>query len=60
MGCCKISAQREVHSNTGLPQKEKKSQIDNLTHHLNELQKEEQTNQNQETERNHKGEKGNR
>ena len=31
------STQREVHSNTGLPQ------INNLTHHLNELEKEEQT-----------------
>ena len=40
MGRCKSSAQREVHSNTGLPQK--RSQIDNLTHHLNELEKEEQ------------------
>ena len=40
--------------------KEEKFQIDKLTHHLNELQKAAQTNQNQETERNHKGEKGNR
>jgi len=43
MGCHKSSAQRLSHRNTGLRQKEKKSQIDNLTHHLNELQKEEQT-----------------
>ena len=43
MGCCNSSAQREDHSNTGLPKKEEKSQIDNLTHHLNELEKEEQT-----------------
>ena len=43
MGCHKSSAQRDIHSNTGLPQKEEKSQIDNLTHHLNELEKEEQT-----------------
>ncbi|WP_238405907.1 hypothetical protein, partial [Segatella copri] len=42
MGCCKSSAQREVHSNAGLSQKRRKSQIDNLTHHLNELEKEEQ------------------
>ena len=42
MGCHKSSAQRLSHRNTGLRQKEKKSQIDNLTHHLNELQKEEQ------------------
>ena len=34
MGCHKSSANREIHSNTGL------SQIDNLTHHLNELEKE--------------------
>ena len=43
MGCHKSSVQRLSHRNTGLRQKEKKSQIDNLTHHLNELQKEEQT-----------------
>ena len=42
MGCCKSSAQRDIHSNIGLPQKEEKSQIDNLTHNLNELEKEEQ------------------
>ena len=41
MQCRKSSAQREVHSNTGFPQKKKeKSQTDNLTHHLNELEKE--------------------
>ena len=47
MGCRKSSAQRETHSNTGLPQKKKKkkkenSQIDNLTHHLNESEKNKQ------------------
>ena len=42
MGCCKSSAQREIHSNTGLPQK-RRSQFNNLTGHLNELEKEEQT-----------------
>ena len=32
--------QRKIHSNAGLPQeKEEKSQIDSLTHHLNELEK---------------------
>ena len=41
MACHKSSAQREIHSNTGLPQKEK-SQTDDLTHHLNELEGEEQ------------------
>ena len=40
MGCHKSSAEREVHSDTGLPEKEERSQIDNLTHHLNELEKE--------------------
>ena len=40
MGCHKSSAQREIHSNTALLKKEVKSQIDNLTHHLNELEKE--------------------
>ena len=40
MGFCKSSAQREIHSNTGLPQNEEKSQIDHATHHLNELEKE--------------------
>ena len=33
----------EIQSNTGLPQKEEKSRIGNLTHHLNESEKEEQT-----------------
>ena len=42
MGCRKSSAQRVIHSNTGLPLTRKIS-IDNLTHHLNELEKEEQT-----------------
>ena len=40
MRCRKSSAQREIHSNIGLPQKRKKSQINNLTNHLNELEKE--------------------
>ena len=40
----KNSARREIHSDTGLPQKRKeKSHTNNLTHHLNELDKEEQT-----------------
>ena len=42
MGYHKSSAQREIHSNTGLPQK-RRSQNDNLTHHLNELENKEQT-----------------
>ena len=40
---CKSNAQREIPSNTGLPQKEEKYQINNLTLHLNELEKEKQT-----------------
>ena len=39
MGYQKSSAQREIYSNTGLSQK-RRSQIDNLTLHLNELGKE--------------------
>ena len=42
MGCHKSSAQREIHSNTGLPRKEEKSQTDNLTQHLNDLEEEQQ------------------
>ena len=34
MGCCKSVVQREIHINTGLPKKEEKSQIDNLTYQL--------------------------
>ena len=41
MGYHKSSAQRENHSDTGLPQtKEEKSQTNNLTHHPNVLEKE--------------------
>ena len=44
----KSSSKMEVHSNTGFHQKKKKrkkekSQISNLTYHLKELEKEEQT-----------------
>ena len=42
MGCRKSSAQREIYSNPGLSQNEERSQIDNLTLHLYELEKEEQ------------------
>ena len=41
MGCSKSSSKREVYSNTILLQE--KSQINNLTLHLKELEKEEQT-----------------
>ena len=42
MGHNKSSAKRKVHSNTGIPQrKQEKSQINNLTLHLKQLEKEE-------------------
>ena len=42
MGHCKSSAKRKVHSNTGIPQEtRKKSQINNLTLHLKQLEREE-------------------
>ena len=44
MGHCKSSANGKVHSNTGLLQKQAKSQINNLTLHLKQLEKEEMTN----------------
>ena len=43
MGCHKSSVQREIHSNTGLPQKIIKISNQQLTYYLNELEKEEQT-----------------
>ena len=42
MGRSKSSAKREVYSNTSLPQETEKSQINNLTLHLKQLEKEEQ------------------
>ena len=42
MGCHKSSAQREFIAIQAFLKKEQKSQIDNLTLHLNKLQKEEQ------------------
>ena len=44
MGHCKSSANGKVHSNTGLLQKQAKSQINNLTLHLKQLEKEEMKN----------------
>ena len=41
MGCSKSGSKREVYSNTSLPQEKKK--LNNLTLHLKELEKEEQT-----------------
>ena len=45
MGHCKSSAKGKVHSNTGIPQENKtKSQINNLTLHLKQLEEEEMKN----------------
>ena len=43
MGCSKSSFKREVYSNTVLAQETRKSQINNITLHLKQLEKEEQT-----------------
>ena len=42
MGCWKSSAQRDIHSDIGLPQKTRKIS-NNLTYHLKELEKEERS-----------------
>ena len=44
MGCSKSSSKRGVYSNTNLPQEKRKSQVNNLTLHLKQLEKEEQKN----------------
>ena len=44
MGHYKSSAKRKVHSTTGIPQETRKSQINNLTLHLKQLEKEEMEN----------------
>ena len=44
VGHCKSSAKGKVHSNTGISQKQEKSQINNLTLHLKQLEKEEMKN----------------
>ena len=44
MGHCKSSAKGKVHSNTGIPQERRKSQINNLTLHLKQIEKEEMKN----------------
>ena len=46
MRCNKSSSKRKVYVNTILPQETRKSQINNLTLHLNQLEKEEQKNLN--------------
>ena len=43
MGRSKSSLKREVYSNKILPQETRKSQINNLTSHLKQIEKEEQT-----------------
>ena len=42
MGCSKKSSNREFYSNTGLSQKQVKSQLNNLTYYLKELEKNKQ------------------
>ena len=44
MGHCKSSAKVKVHSNTGTPQETRKSQINNLTLHIKQLETEEMEN----------------
>ena len=44
MGHFKSSPKGKVHSNTGIPQETKKSQINNLTLQLKQLEKEEMKN----------------
>ena len=44
MGHCKSSPKGKVHSNTGIPQETRKSQINNLSLHLKQLEKEEMKN----------------
>ena len=44
MGFSKSSDKGMVHSNTRLPQKQKKNQINNLTLHLKQIEKEEMKN----------------
>ena len=59
MVCCKSSSQKEVHSDTGLPQKRKKYQINNLTYHIKELEKKNKQKPSQQMEGNHKDWQGN-
>ena len=58
MECSKSGSKREVHSKTGPPQEARKSpQINNLTYHLKELEKEEQS---QQKEGDNKDQRGNK
>ena len=42
MGWSKSHSKRDVYSNTILPKKQEKHQLDNITLHLKQLEKEEQ------------------
>ena len=44
MGHCKSSPKGKVHSNTGIPQETRKNQINNITLHLKQVEKEEMKN----------------
>ena len=44
MGHCKSSAKWKVHSNTSLTSRNEKNQVNNLTLHLKQLEKEEMKN----------------
>ena len=44
MGFSKSSVKRKVHSNTSFPQETRENQINNLTLHLKQLEKEEMKN----------------
>ena len=44
IGFSKSSAKREVHSNTSLTSRNEKNQVNNLTLHLKQLEKEEMEN----------------
>ena len=44
MGFSKSSAKGKVHNNISLPQKQERNQINNLTLHLKQLEKEEMNN----------------
>ena len=53
MGCSKNSYKREVYSNTIFLKKQEKHQIENLTLHLKQLEKEEQQQQKKKKKKNH-------
>ena len=59
MGCCKSSAQREVHSNTGLPQKRRKISNQQLNLPPIRIQKKKKQNPKSAEGRKHKDQRGN-